>query len=139
MAERYAEVAADGVKELRHVLEIIADAGNAPVVFHCAAGKDRTGIVAALVLTLLGVSEEDIVADFALTGLATERLVSHWHRDYPGRTLNWPGYGPAPAQLMRLFLDGLAARYGSVRGYVISGLGVGEDTISAMRSGLLAA
>ena len=42
-------------------------AAPGPVVFHCAAGKDRTGILAAALLGLLGVSEQDIVADYALT------------------------------------------------------------------------
>src|SRR5690349_11908278 len=52
LADRYAEVLADGVVELRSVLQIIAAEESAPLVFHCASGKDRTGIVAALVLTL---------------------------------------------------------------------------------------
>jgi protein-tyrosine phosphatase len=57
LARRYAEVAEDGVVELRQVLEVVAAEGAGPVVVHCASGKDRTGIVAALVLALLGVSE----------------------------------------------------------------------------------
>jgi protein-tyrosine phosphatase len=48
------------VKELRQALEVIAADGSSPVVIHCAPGKDRTGIVAALVLGLLGVGEEDM-------------------------------------------------------------------------------
>nr|WP_205863440.1 tyrosine-protein phosphatase [Planosporangium thailandense] len=139
LADRYAEVVADGVKELRQVLDVIAVADNAPVVFHCAAGKDRTGIVAALVLSLLGVSEADIVADFALTGLATERLVADWRSNNPGRTLLWPGFGQAPAELMRQFLDEMATRYGSVRGYAVDHLGVDDDLIEAMRAHLLTA
>jgi protein-tyrosine phosphatase len=66
LADRYAEVALDGAEELRRALEVIA-CGDGPVVFHCASGKDRTGLLAALVLALVGVAEDDIVADFALT------------------------------------------------------------------------
>jgi len=137
LADRYAEVVLDGVEELRRVLAVIADGETAPVVVHCASGKDRTGIVAALVLALLGVSEVDIVADFALTGLATERLVAAWRADNPDRTLRWPGYAQAPAELMSLFLGDLATRYGSVRGYVTDRLGVGDELIGAMRANLL--
>lgn len=76
----------------RHVEfeRLIAAADSAPVVFHCASGKDRTGIVAALVLTLLGVSRKDVVADFALTARATDRLVADWERQNPSRTMRWP-------------------------------------------------
>jgi len=60
LAARYAEVAEDGTKEIREALELIAAASaeGAPLVFHCASGKDRTGLLAALVLSILGVPEE---------------------------------------------------------------------------------
>lgn len=133
LADRYAEVAHDGVKELRQALEVIAAEDSAPLVFHCASGKDRTGLLAALVLSLLGVDEDTIVADFALTGLATDRLVADWHAANPGRTLTWPGYGQAPAELMRLFLADL----GPVHDYVTTRLGLGDDVITALREHLL--
>jgi len=137
LAERFAEVALDGVKELAQVLELIASADSGPLVFHCASGKDRTGIVAALVLTLLGVPEDDIIADFALTGLATDRLVADWHAAHPGRELRWPGYGRAPAELMRLFLADLTDRHGSVRAYATEQLGVDTELVAALRANLL--
>ncbi|MFD3682917.1 tyrosine-protein phosphatase, partial [Streptomyces sp. NPDC058613] len=108
LAERYVEVAHDGVAELRLALEVLASQ-DGPAVFHCASGKDRTGLLAALVLALLGVSEQDIVDDFALTGLATGRLLDDWRAGHPGRTRVWPGYGRAPAEVMSLFLAALDA------------------------------
>lgn len=136
MADRYNEVAHDGVEELRRALETIAD-DAAPLVFHCHSGKDRTGLLAMLVLALLGVHEEDIVADFALTGLATERLVAEWHADHPDLTLRWPAYGRAPAEIMQLFLADLSTRYGSVHGYAAEQLGVDDDLVAALRRQLL--
>jgi protein-tyrosine phosphatase len=137
LADRYAEVAADGVVELRRVVELVADSDNAPLVFHCASGKDRTGVVAALVLGLLGVSDEDIAADFAATGAATDRLVAAWHDEHAGAAALWRWYGHAPAGIMRLFLDELAARYGSVYGYAVDGLGVAPHRVEALRAHLL--
>ncbi len=134
LADRYAEVAADGAAEISQALQVVAAADSAPLVIHCASGKDRTGLVAALVLSLLGVAEDDIAADYALTGLATERLIADWHAFYPDRPLLWPHYGAAPAQLMRAFLDELAARYGSVRQYVTGYLGVSDAVISEIRA-----
>jgi protein-tyrosine phosphatase len=133
LADRYAEVALDGVAELRQALEIIASADE-PLVFHCASGKDRTGLVAALVLALLEVPEDDIVRDFALTELATDRLIADWRAAHPGREPKWPGYGRAPAEIMRLFLADLAAAHGSVRRYVTERLGVDEELISELRA-----
>lgn len=136
LAERYMEVAHDGVVELRAALEVIA-AQEGPVAFHCASGKDRTGLLAALVLALLGVSEEVIVEDFALTGLATERLLADWRADHPGGELRWPGAGRAPAEVMRLFLAALAEAHGSVRAYAAELLGVDEAFVAELRAKLL--
>lgn len=136
LAGKYIEVAHDGVEELRRALEIIAD-DTAPLVFHCHSGKDRTGLLAMLVLALVGVHEDDIVADFALTELATERLVAEWHASYPDLTLRWPAYGRAPAEIMQRFLESLAAQYGSVHGYAVKQLGVDDDLVAALRKQLL--
>ncbi|MCQ4043279.1 tyrosine-protein phosphatase [Streptantibioticus rubrisoli] len=136
LADKYTEVAHDGVKELRRALEIVAD-DTLPLVFHCHSGKDRTGLLAMLILALIGVREDDIVADFALTELATERLVAEWHASYPDLTLRWPGYGRAPAEIMRLFLARLNSRYGSVQGYAYERLGVDNELVAALRSQLL--
>lgn len=136
LADRYAEVAADGIKEIRRALDVIAF-GDAPVVIHCSAGKDRTGLLIALVLALLGVSEADIVADFALTGLATERFLADYRADPRNPVLRWPGYGQAPAEVMRLFLAELAAGHGSVHGYATAQLGVDHELIAALQARLL--
>ncbi|WP_271221016.1 tyrosine-protein phosphatase [Streptosporangium carneum] len=137
LADRYAEVALDGVEELGRALEVVASDDGAPLVIHCASGKDRTGLLAALVLSLLGVDEDAVVADFALTQLAADRLAADWRADHPGRTLKWPGYGQAPGEIMRLFLADLAAEHGSVRGYAADRLGVGDDLVAALRARLL--
>ncbi|AOT57355.1 MULTISPECIES: tyrosine-protein phosphatase [Streptomyces] len=136
LAERYLEVAEDGVVELRRALELIA-AGDGPLVFHCASGKDRTGLLAALVLGLLGVDDETIVADYALTELATGRLVADWSASDPGREPTWPHFGRAPGEVMRRFLDGLASRYGSLPGYAAGRLGADEALVGALRRHLL--
>ena len=139
LAARYAEVTEDGVAELHRALSVIAENRTGATVFHCASGKDRTGIVGALVLGLLGVPESDIIADFALTGLATDRLAADWQAENPDRVLAWPWYGHAPAALMRLFLDDLTNRHGSLHGYAATQLGVDHDLIEAIRARLLTA
>ncbi|WP_406500280.1 tyrosine-protein phosphatase [Streptomyces sp. NBC_00846] len=137
LADRYAEVAHDGVAELRRALDVLATEDGGPAVFHCASGKDRTGLLAALVLSLLGVAEDDIVADFALTELAAERLLADWRADHDGQEPVWPGYGRAPADIMRFFLADLAATHGSVRAYAAELLGADEELLAALREKFL--
>ena len=140
LADRYAEVVEDGTREIRRALEVIAAAAGpegGPLVFHCASGKDRTGLIAALVLTLLGVGEDDILADFAHTELATDRLLADYRAAHPDRDRIWPGYGRAPAAVMRHVLDDLTAAHGSVHGYAVERLGVEPKLVNALREGLL--
>jgi len=62
----------------------IAEQAGEPTVFHCAAGKDRTGVVAAIVLSLLGVTEEAIVEDYLASAANMPRMVE--------RFMSWPRY-----------------------------------------------
>ncbi|MBY8866331.1 GNAT family N-acetyltransferase [Streptomyces sennicomposti] len=140
LAERYLEVAEDGTKEIRRALELIADAAvsGSPLVFHCASGKDRTGQLAALVLSLLGVPEPTVVEDFSLTELAAPALLADWRERNGGRTPAWPGYGRAPGSVMRLFLAALQRRYGSVEAYVADALELDAAALAAtLRARLL--
>ncbi len=118
LADRYAEIAEEGARTgaMGTVLRLIADSSRAPVVFHCAAGKDRTGVVAALVLALLDVPDETIAEDYAASRTAEDRY-RVW------RSVNQPdlkpltGNNPAPAEAMHSFLTEVRARYGSVVDY----------------------
>jgi protein-tyrosine phosphatase len=136
LADRFAEVAEDGVEEIRQAIELIAE-GPGPAVFHCASGKDRTGLLAALVLTLLGVSEEQIVADFALTDLVAAQLRADWEAAHPDRTMNWPSYGRAPAEIMELVIADLNANYGSTLSYLEHEVRITNDTVGRLRERLL--
>ncbi|WP_336217063.1 tyrosine-protein phosphatase [Nonomuraea sp. LPB2021202275-12-8] len=136
LADRYLEVTEDGVANLRTAVTTIAQADSAPVVVHCAAGKDRTGLLTAMILSLVGVPDDDIVADYALTGLATERFIADWRRRHPEASM-WAGFGLAPAETMRLFLDDLTSRHGSIEGYVTGVLGLDDAAIGELRDHLL--
>jgi protein-tyrosine phosphatase len=137
LADRYMEVAQDGVKEIRGVLDVIADPESGTTVFHCASGKDRTGIIAMLVLSLVGVPEETVVDDFALTELATQRLIADWKAFYPGRELTWSAYARAPKEPMELFIADLKSRYGSVEGYAEQELGIDDSLVAALKAKLV--
>ncbi|WP_219462485.1 tyrosine-protein phosphatase [Nonomuraea rhizosphaerae] len=136
LADRYLEVTEDGVENLRTAVQTISRTDSAPVVIHCAAGKDRTGLLTAIVLSLVGVADQDIIDDYALTGLATERFIASWQRRHPDGA-RWPGFGVAPAEAMRLFLADLAARHGSIERYCTQILQVDKATIEELQNSLL--
>ncbi|MFC1822217.1 tyrosine-protein phosphatase [Thermodesulfobacteriota bacterium] len=54
-------------RKIVKAVKIIAEPENLPLVFHCAAGKDRTGMLAAVLLGALGVSDEDIIKDYVMS------------------------------------------------------------------------
>ncbi|KAG1474258.1 hypothetical protein G6F56_000457 [Rhizopus delemar] len=67
VCQMYKEFAVHCQNEIREALEIFQDPTNYPIEIHCTQGKDRTGIVSALVLAIAGVPEELIVLDYAKT------------------------------------------------------------------------
>jgi protein-tyrosine phosphatase len=89
------------------------------------------------VLGLVGVGEEDIVADYALSQPATLRMLADSRAGGWDMTGVWPGFGQAPAESMRGFLAWLRDGYGSVEGYARRRLGVGEELVAGLRTGLL--
>ena len=100
-------------------LEIIAEPDNLPLVFHCSAGKDRTGILTAIVLGILGVTDEDIIEDYALTAPYMKELINRWNSDpkAPEDLRSVPEYLlEASPESMTFFLSTLKREYGSVRG-----------------------
>jgi protein-tyrosine phosphatase len=70
--ERYLEHRPEAVVE---AVRLVIDVDRHPVLFHCAAGKDRTGVVATLVLDLLGVEDDEMVADHVASGPAVEPVL----------------------------------------------------------------
>lgn len=140
LVERYLEVTEDGTKEIRRALELVAESAQSaqPLVFHCASGKDRTGLLAALILGLLGIPEPTITEDFSLTELAAPALLTEWQARNAGRTPTWPGFNKTPESVMRLFLTGLRTRYGSIEDYVTKALDLDAEALSTtLRNTLL--
>ena len=104
-------------------LRTIAEPDALPAVFHCSAGKDRTGLLAAVLLGVLGVADEDIVRDYAITARYMHRLVDHWwltdqksSEKYFGRLP--PYMYDARPETMEYVLTALYRDYGSMRGYL---------------------
>lgn len=114
------------------------------LLVHCAAGKDRTGVVVALLLDLLGVSRDDILSDYLLTNLATEALLAKM--DQRARALDLRRMAPDVAvALSQAHADHLEAMFrsvedsfGTTNDYAIRGLGLSVAEIERLQHRLVA-
>jgi protein-tyrosine phosphatase len=143
-ADAYMMMLDRGSNAYASALRVVAGS-EAPVVFFCAAGKDRTGVFAAIVLGLLGVSDEDIVTDYALTHEVIEKI--HILRtNAAGGAENESASSYAhligedlrnayPAS-MQTTIERLRERYGGWEGYA-SEIDVGPDVLDQLRARLL--
>jgi len=141
LAERYREMLDDGAPALAEALTILADAVAYPAVFHCAAGKDRTGVLAAVILGLLGVDDDTVADDYGLSHLAMDTLVDWVRTNFPenldAMTDQPAAFLAAPPRAMHELLGWVQAEHGSMEGYA-SSIGVGADVVSGLRANLLA-
>ena len=123
------------------VIEVCAAAPRHAVVVHCSAGKDRTGIAAALLLSALGVPDDAVIADYALTS-------EYWSPSQLRRAqplLEEAGlsfeslrtYFLAPAEAMARTLAHLRSRHGSIEDYLIGAAGVSRRTLADLRTALI--
>jgi protein tyrosine/serine phosphatase len=117
----------------------IADASAGGVLVHCHAGKDRTGAVVAIVLSTLGVSDDDIADDYALTALAIEPLIVEWLNDNSETDEEREHLRALAMPVKEAMLDTLAymrERHGSAEAFLREG-GVSQEQLDRLRERLL--
>ena len=136
----YRDMLEIGSSRFADAMHVLAQTESLPAVFHCAAGKDRTGVLAALLLSSLGVDDAHICADYGLTQDAMRRSIawSKVHRpELAERYANIPkAYLAADPRAMQIILTELAQQHGSVRNYVRE-IGVADNTVDALSNLLL--
>lgn len=122
------------------VLRHIADPANLPLVFHCTAGKDRTGITAMLLLAVLGVPEDIIMADFELTNIYTQARVALIRERLESGGINFdtllPIFSASTAALQGAIAH-LDTQYGGVLPYLRDAARLEDSVIAALRENLL--
>jgi protein-tyrosine phosphatase len=136
----YRDMLEIGSSRFADAMHVLAQTDSLPAVFHCAAGKDRTGVLAALLLSSLGVNDAHICADYGLTQDAMRRSIawSKVHRpELAERYATIPkAYLAADPRAMQIILTELAQQHGSVRNYVRE-IGVADATVEALGNLLL--
>jgi protein tyrosine/serine phosphatase len=78
LADIYKDMLARDIERVGAIMRAIADAPGGGVLIHCHAGKDRTGLLCALLLDLVGVSPQIIAEDYALTGEYLRKRTEAW-------------------------------------------------------------
>jgi protein-tyrosine phosphatase len=128
----------DRPENIVEALRTIAGAPGAALV-HCAAGKDRTGVVVALALTAVGVPREEVVADYVATGERIGKILDRLRSTptYADDIDRLPAseHRPRP-ETMRTFLERLDTDHGGVLGW-LAGHGFGPDDVERLRHKLL--
>jgi protein tyrosine/serine phosphatase len=118
MYERYLMILDNRQEAFCGVFNAVADA-EGPMVFHCFAGKDRTGLVAAILLAVAGVTKEAIVADFGETDAQLARRYEQWIADAtPERRKSMRDELRCPPEWILGVLDHLDQKWGGVEGYL---------------------
>jgi protein-tyrosine phosphatase len=123
-------------KQMAGIITAIGDAAEGAVLFHCFGGKDRTGLVAAMLLALAGVPDETIAKDYAITDRYLQPFYDQVFRevgeDHAERERLATMFASRP-ETMRAVLSYLDREYGGVERYLLAS-GVRRQSIKKIRS-----
>jgi protein tyrosine/serine phosphatase len=131
LLERYRSAFAEAVRA-------VADASDGVVLVHCEGGKDRTGLIAALLLRLAGVDPDAVAADYAVSSENLREEIERWIAEAPDddeRALR-ARIGTTRAGTMLRVLAELDRRHGGVAGY-LAAAGLGEEDVARARARLV--
>ncbi|KAH6705217.1 tyrosine/serine phosphatase-like protein [Leptodontidium sp. 2 PMI_412] len=140
----YSEILAGAPKSFRVILLHLAYEPEKPLIVHCTAGKDRTGLICALVLSLCGVDDETIAHEYSLTEIGVTRewkdaVMAHLMQN-PALTENLQGAKnmiSAKAENMLATLEMIREKFGSAEDYAIDKCGLTKDEVGMIRKNLV--
>lgn len=127
----YIEVSAPSITEI--ITELTS--GATPALFHCAAGKDRTGVVAAIVLSAVGVTRDAVIADFMETERALPDIMAYLQRRpaYADIVHRFPpGTMDVEPRFISDFLDDVERTFGGMSAWLTEQAGVPVESIARL-------
>ncbi|KAI9065049.1 hypothetical protein FKP32DRAFT_1685194 [Trametes sanguinea] len=141
--ESYTTILKCNAASLERVLSHLRDRPHEPCLIHCSAGKDRTGVFAAAILAVLGVRDEDVVADYALTEVGLQPAVPLFAMRFQREAVyrdNWTGtlhMGTARPETMRAFLGHVRREHGGIEAFLAEHTSLADDDFRRIRENLL--
>ena len=141
IADLYVGMLEESRDQVGRVLDVVADAlPDGPVLVHCAFGKDRAGLITAIIHSAIGVRREDIVADYVRSDAPAQRrratLIDDPSPDDPPVARLPATLFRAPAETIELLLDRVVDEYGSLDAWVES-FPIANGTIERLRAQLV--
>ncbi|WP_245946816.1 tyrosine-protein phosphatase [Paenibacillus cellulosilyticus] len=143
MRDFYRKVLFDSTDQIRAVMTLLAEQGGAPTLIHCASGKDRTGMIVALLQLLAGVPRNEVMTDYMLSNplneSETDRAIRYL-RIFTCFRLSRERLLPlleVRHEYLEEVLDELFAKYGTIESYLVQACGVDERTIEVLRESLV--
>jgi hypothetical protein len=126
-----------GAPGIKYVLDLCADKERHPIAFYCTAGKDRTGMITAIILSVCGAQPADIVEDYSLSANVYAEMNDHQAMvgALSQRSLDPKTFLGAPPQVMAETLMSIEEHYGSVEGYC-DFIGFGRDQREKLKKAL---
>jgi protein-tyrosine phosphatase len=134
LREAYQTYALQSFPRYRAMFDLVREEGNLPLLFHCSAGKDRTGFGAALLLTALGVEWEHVLADYLATNTLWRREIANFFElpaDVKDTLLS------AHAELLIAAFAAIDGAYGSVDSYLERAIALDDAGRAALKDRLL--
>ena len=143
----------DRLDRYRPVFEVATDPDRLPLLFNCTAGKDRTGVVAAVLLRILGVDDNTVMPDYLLSNAVRRAWIEGTEIDYRRRIAERLGTTPEEVpedrmaslwalmycqrEYLEAVLDTAADRWGTWASFVAEGLGLDDARVATFRAALL--
>ncbi|KAI8912529.1 protein-tyrosine phosphatase-like protein [Gorgonomyces haynaldii] len=122
-------------KDVRLIMDILAEKAAYPVIIHCSAGKDRTGFVIAILLLLCGIPRDEIITDYAKSAQLLQSVMGRLMIEVGKQGLS-PEFGESPPRVMASTIQYIEEQFGNVENYLVS-IGVNLQQQEAIRSHLL--
>ncbi|WP_296253050.1 tyrosine-protein phosphatase [uncultured Stenotrophomonas sp.] len=144
LGEAYVQWLGHSQPQFKQVFQRIAAEKDGTVLFHCTAGKDRTGIIAGLLLNLAGVADDDIVHNYAISAhylegqpkdSAMNAQMMELIRQNPEIGRKMAGMAGTAPENMEMFLSALQQQYGGAEGYLKS-IGISDAEIQQLKARL---
>jgi protein-tyrosine phosphatase len=124
MEKLYSVLPVEGIPPYKELFSLLMQPDNTPLLFHCAAGKDRTGMASALILHALGASRETIMEDYLAS---TEYLRPYWEQYIDTRPCMLPYMTVKKEYLLTAF--SVLDNYGGIDSYLVKELGADLDLL----------